>query len=317
MILTVILLLAGFYLLIKGGDWLVDGAAAVARRNGVSELIIGLTIVAFGTSAPELVVSFFAALGGNADISVSNVVGSNIFNLLFILGVCGLIIPLAVSKSTVKLEIPFSIIAALVLMILGNDMFLSDSRFMLSRIDGVILLVFFSGFMYHIWRSIQSGENEKVTDGIMSNGKAVLFIILGLAGLVLGGRFVVNSAVSIAEYFKVSQKLIGLTIVAAGTSLPELVTSIVAARKKSMDIAIGNVVGSNIFNIFLILGVSATVTPINYNPAFNTDIIFLIAGTLFIMLAMFVGKKHQLDRWQAAVLLVVYVAYIVFIANRN
>lgn len=228
-----------------------------------------------------------------------------------------MIIPLAVSKSTVKLEIPFSIIAVLVLMILGNDMFLSDSRFMLSRIDGVILLVFFSGFMYHIWRSIQSGENEKVTDGIMSNGKAVLFIILGLAGLVLGGRFVVNSAVSIAEYFKVSQKLIGLTIVATGTSLPELVTSIVAARKKSMDIAIGNVVGSNIFNIFLILGVSATVTPINYNPAFNTDIIILIAGTLFIMLAMFVGKKHQLDRWQAAVLLVVYVAYIVFIANRN
>lgn len=317
MILTVILLLAGFYLLIKGGDWLVDGSAAVARRNGVSELIIGLTIVAFGTSAPELVVSLFAALGGNADISVSNVVGSNFFNLLFILGVCGLIIPLTVSKSTVKLEIPFSIIAALVLMILGNDMFLSDSIFMLSRIDGVILLVFFSGFMYHIWRSIQSGENEKVTDGIMSNGKAVLFIILGLAGLVLGGRFVVNSAVSIAEYFNISQKLIGLTIVATGTSLPELVTSIVAARKKSMDIAIGNVVGSNIFNIFLILGVSATVTPINYNPAFNTDIIILIAGTLFIMFAMFVGKKHQLDRWQAAVLLVVYVAYIVFIANRN
>ena len=317
MTLQIFLLLAGFVLLIIGADWLVEGASALAKKYRVSDLAIGLTVVAFGTSAPELVVNVYSSVQNHQDIVFANVIGSNMFNLFAILGIAGLITPLMVQSTTVWKEIPFSLFAMIVLFVLGNDLVTGGSK-VLSRADAFVLLVFFGLFLYYVYRQMRSGRTETGAESKQLTAlKITLFIVLGLAGLVSGGRLVVTSAIDLASAFGVSEKIIGFTIVAAGTSLPELATSVVAAYRKNNDIAVGNIVGSNIFNIFFILGISAMIRPLNYNPAFNTDIYLVSAGTLLLFLAMFLGGKKKLDRWEAAVLLLVYVGYTIILIHKE
>ncbi|MGB4205268.1 MAG: calcium/sodium antiporter [Bacteroidales bacterium] len=306
MLYSVLLLVVGLVLLIKGADWLVDGASALAKRYHVSDLAIGLTVVAFGTSAPELVVNIVAAINGYQGIAFGNVIGSNNFNLFLILGVSGLILPLSVQKSTAWKEIPFSLLVALLLIFMVNV----TGKGYLSRFEGLILFAFFIGFLYYIFAQMRT---VKVSIELKKKQVAgfILFLLIagGLTSLIAGGKLVVDSAVKIATAMGISQEIIGLTIVAAGTSLPELATSVVAALKKNADIAVGNIIGSNIFNILLILAVSATIRPLNYDMIFNRDLIFLSFGTVFLFLAMFTGKRRTLDRWEAGILLVAFIAY--------
>ncbi|MFO7370568.1 MAG: calcium/sodium antiporter [Bacteroidales bacterium] len=315
MITQILLLALGFVVLIKGADWLVNGGSALARKYNISELAIGLTIVAFGTSMPELVVNTFAAYQSHSEIVFGNVIGSNLFNLLAILGLAGLISPVLVQSSTVWKEIPLSLFAAVLLLLLANSFF-SDTA-VLSRIDGLILLTFFGLFLYYVYKQLSS-ENvpQEVKHKDFSNLKIGMFIFFGLALLVAGGRLVVVNAVRLAEYLGISQTVIGLTIVAAGTSLPELATSVVAAVKKNNDIAVGNIIGSNIFNIFLILGVSSLIKPVAYNVKFNQDLFLLIAATVLLFIAMFSGRKQKLDRWEAAILLFIYIGYTVYLVQK-
>ncbi len=316
MILDIGFLLLGFLVLIKGADWLVAGASALARKNNISDLAIGLTVVAFGTSAPELVVNVFAALQDHQAIAFGNVIGSNNFNLFVILGIAGIITPLAVHSTTVFREIPLSFIAILLLFFLANDFFLSDSR-VLSRIDGLVLLTMFGAFLYYVKNQLKVDIPEpEEPHKQYTTLKIWGLVIVGLAGLIAGGRLVVDSAISIATEFGISEKIIGLTIVAAGTSLPELATSVVAAFKKNNDIAVGNIVGSNIFNIFLILGVSSVISPLQYDRSFNGDIFFLALGTVALFIVMFTGGRKKIDRWEAAILLAAFIFYTIFFVAR-
>lgn len=311
MILNISLLLVGLLLLIKGADWLVDGASTIARKKRISNLAIGLTIVAFGTSAPELVVNVVASLENHQDIVFGNIIGSNNFNLFVILGIVGLITPLAVQVSTVSKEIPISFLAAIMLFLMANAFFTSEA--VLSRMDGIILLVFFALFLFYVYRQLKlDAEVNKITESKtieLPGWKIWGLIFIGLLALVIGGRFVVSSSIDMATAWGISEKLIGLTIVAAGTSLPELATSVVSAIKKNNDIAVGNIIGSNIFNIFFILGISAMVRPIPFAEIFNNDLYLLFGGTIFLFLALFIGGKRTLNRWKAALLLVTFLIY--------
>ncbi len=317
MLISLLLILLGFVLLIKGADWLIKGASALAKKHNVSDLAIGLTVVAFGTSAPELVVNTFAAYQKHSDIVFGNIIGSNIFNLFATLGLTGVIMPLVIQSSTVWKEIPFSFVAIVFLFVLANDLY-SEETFIISRLDGLVLLLMFLLFLLYIKKQLRS-EPEKL-DIQIENYSIVniwLFIIIGLAGLIVGGRLVVNSAIQIATILSISEKIIALTIVAAGTSLPELATSVVAAIRKKTDIAVGNIIGSNIFNIFLILSISSLVRPVTYSTVFNTDLLLLAGGTIFLFLAMFTGQRHKLDRWEAAILLICYLGYTLYLINRE
>jgi len=316
MLWQIILLLLGFGLLIKGADWLVDGASALAKKHKISDLAIGLTIVAFGTSMPEFIVNTIAAWQGHSDIVFGNIIGSNNFNLFIILGLAGIITPLMVKSSTVWKEIPLSFLAAAMLLFLANDFFMNNQPG-LSRLDGGLLLLAFVLFLYYVYRQLRTDEVPiELASTQFSQKKIWIFIILGLLMLVGGGRLVVVNAVKMATTLGISQTIIGLTIVAAGTSLPELVTSVVAAVKKNNDIAVGNIIGSNIFNIFLILGASALIKPVSYSPAFNRDLYILGIGTLLLFLAMFSGGRKKLDRWEAALLFLAYAGYTVFLINQ-
>ncbi len=308
MFLQIALLILGFLLLIKGADWLVNGASSLARARNVSDLVIGLTIVAFGTSAPELVVNSVAAIQGREEMVFGNVLGSNNFNLFMILGITGLISPLFVQRSTIKKEIPISLAAVIILYFIVND-FISEWAG-LNRVEGFFLLFLFGGFLYYIKKQLSNNPGELNADSEkMSVLKITGLIIIGLAGLVFGGKLVVDSATEIAQSLGVSEKVIGLTIVAVGTSLPELATSIMAALKKNADIAVGNIIGSNIFNILLILGCSAVIRPLKFDPIFNNDIFLLVGGTFALMIFMFTGKRKKLDRWEALLLLITYLIY--------
>lgn len=322
MLYPILLLLVGFVVLIKGADFLVNGASSAAKKNGISNLAIGLTVVAFGTSMPELVVSFLSALDGKNDASFGNIIGSNNFNLLFILGIAGAIYPLVVQRNTVKYEVPLSLLAAVVLFVVVNDtMLFDDTSFAapyggsLSRWDGIILLLFFTAFLFYIYRTMRTTADLEEGDPIKiyKTPVAVGMILAGLAMLIGGGELVVDSAITIAHHYGLSEKLIGLTILAAGTSLPELATSCVAAYKKNTDIAIGNVVGSNIFNIFFILGITAVVNPIEYNPAMNFDLQVLMASTVLLMVFMFTLNTRKLDRWEALLMLAAYFSYTIYL----
>ena len=322
MFLSVLLLLVGFVILVKGADWLVNGASSAAKRKGISNLAIGLTVVAFGTSMPEMTVSLLAALDGKNDASFGNVIGSNNFNLLFILGVSGLIFPLAVHRNTVNKEIPISLGAAFLLWLLVNDSWhkMSESGInILSRLDAIILLIFFAGFLYYVYLSMKQTTGKNVEEGyhIYSMTKSSLMIVFGLVALIGGGKLVVDHAVIIAQYYGWSEKLIGLTILAIGTSLPELATSTVAAYHKHDDIAIGNVVGSNIFNILFILGFTGLVRPIPYNTDMNRDIYILIISTLALVVFLFIFQRHKLDRWKALLMLVGYIFYTVYLIRQG
>jgi len=318
MLITILLLLAGFVVLIKGADYLVSGASSVAKKYNISNLAIGLTVVAFGTSLPELIVSLFAAVNDQSDAAFGNVIGSNNFNLLLTLGVAGIIYPLVVQRNTVRFEVPLSLLAAGILFVLVNDvMILGESINILSRLDSVILLFLFSGFLLYIYRTMANASdlNDDTQIKIFSMPASIGLFALGLGMLVGGGKLVVDNAIVIAHHFGLSEKLIGLTILAAGTSLPELATSAVAAYRKNTDIAIGNVIGSNIFNIFLILGVTGAIHPINYNTEMNFDVYVLLISTVVLIIFMFTMGKRKLDRWEAALLLIGYVAYTFFLIN--
>ena len=313
MLTEIILLVIGLLLLVKGADFLVDGASALAKKYKISDLAIGLTIVAFGTSMPELVVNVIASIQNHQDIVLGNVIGSNNFNIFLILGIAGLISPLIVQSSTIWKEIPISFGAVLLLYIFANDFFSIDSQ-IISRIDGFILLILFGLFLYYVYKQLKTDNSDlELTHKNFSNQKITLYIIIGLTGLTFGGRFVVINAVEIAKMLGVSEKIIGITILAAGTSLPELATSVMAAIKRNNDIAVGNIIGSNIFNIFLILSVSSLINPIKFNVVFNTDLYILAGGTIFLFIAMFTGKKKKLDRWEAALLLLSYSIYTVYL----
>jgi len=308
---SIIFLIVGFVVLVKGADWLVEGGSALARKYHVSDLAIGLTVVAFGTSMPELVVNTFAAFQGHSGIVFGNIIGSNIFNIFVILGLTGIITPIIVQSSSVWREIPLSFLAIVILFVLTNELVFSETN-VLSRIDGLILLGAFGGFLYYVFNQLSHDESiQPMAIKELSTIRIWIYLFAGLGLLILGGRLVVVNAVEMATLLGMSQTVIGLTIVAAGTSLPELATSVVAAVKKKNDIAVGNIIGSNIFNIFFILGVSALIRPIDYNPAFNQDIFLLGLGTLLLFVAMFSGKRKKLDRWEAAILLILYVAYTV------
>lgn len=316
MVVSGLLIVAGFVALIFGANWLVDGASALAKKYHISDLAIGLTIVAFGTSAPELVVNAIASYQGYSDIVLGNIIGSNNFNLFIILGIAGLIFPISVQSSTVWREIPISLIAALILLILGNEIFISKLT-EISRYDGLILIVLFALFLLYVYKQMKTEESVIITFESKSNAKIWILIAGGFAGLIAGGQLVVNNSIGLATTLGVSEKIIGLTIVAAGTSLPELVTSVVAALKKNSDIAIGNVIGSNVFNILLILSISSFIRPIHFNPNFNLDIAILLGGTLFLFIAMFTGKRKKLDRWEASLLLGFYLVYTVYLVLKE
>jgi len=311
-----ILMISGFVLMIKGASLLVEGASALAKKLSVSELVIGLTVVAFGTSLPELSVNVFASIKGSAGIAVGNILGSNIANILLILGISGIICPLTVTKGTVWKEIPLSLLAVVLLGIMANDKLIDNSELSaLTRIDGLILLSFFVIFIYYsftIAKHIEGVEDLLPTKEYTAK-KVITLIVFGLAALTLGGKLVVDNVVYIANALGISQSTIGLTIVAVGTSLPELATSAVAAYKKNSDIAIGNVVGSNIFNIFFILGISSLIRPLSFQSRNNFDIGVVILSSILLFVFMFTGKRHKLDTWEASLFLVIYAGYLCFL----
>lgn len=314
MILSFVLLLVGFVVLVYGAEKLVDAASGLAANYGIPNIVIGLTIVAFGTSAPELVVNVFASISGSSDIVMGNILGSNIFNVLGILGISALIYPLTVKSSTTWIEIPLSFLAAIMVLILSSDFLLnSSSEDFLTKGDGLVLLMFFLVFIvYNIVVSMKPGEKTDDVEVIKyTKWQAVIWIFVGLGGLILGGKLIVDNAVELAMSFGLSERVIGLTIVSIGTSMPELATSIAAVRKNKLDIAIGNVVGSNIFNIFFILGISATILPIPISEPNFTDIWMNVLAGLLLFVFIFTGKGRKLERWEGILMLGLYVAYLV------
>ena len=304
MVIQLALLALGFVLLVKGADWFVDGAASVAAKLGIPQLVIGLTIVAMGTSAPEAAVSLTAAFHGNADITIGNVVGSNILNVLVILGLAALICPMAVAKLTVFVDIPVTLAISLLLLGLGFDG-------SISRLDAAILLVVFIGYLSYLFlmtkKGLISGESEEEGAKIQSVPKALLFTAIGLALIIVGSSFAVDAASAIAKMLGLSERFIGLTIVALGTSLPELFTSVAAAIKKNPDMAIGNIVGSNIFNILFIVGLSGMVIPVPFASAFRFDTLVAAATMLLLLLLSF--PTRRLGRIAGFILLAGYIAY--------
>ena len=305
---SIILLVVGFVLLIKGADFLVDGASSLALRFKVSPIAVGLTIVSFGTSAPELVVNVMAAIQGNAGISFGNII-----NILLILGIAAMIRPLNAQRGTVWREIPFSLMAVVALFLMCNDSLFTSNGNLLARNEGLLLLLFFIIFVVYTF-GLPKIEVEELPDiKKFSFCKITLLIILGLAGLFVGGKFAVDNAVLIARHFGLSDRIIGLTIVAIGTSLPELVTSAVAAFKNQIDIAIGNVVGSNIFNIFLILGITSVIKPLPFQWAQNLDLLVLVVASFALFFSVFTGPSHRISRGEAAIFLFIYAAYTVYL----
>ena len=314
--LNVILLVGGLALILLGANGLTDGAAAVAKRFKISDLVIGLTIVACGTSAPELVISTMSALSGSADMAIGNVVGSNIFNVLAIIGATALVLPIKVGEGMLSKEIPLVILASLVMAFCANDVLLDGgSTNAISRIDGLILLCFFLIFLRYTFAIARNGgeesEGEKIKE--MPMWKSVLFILGGLAGLIYGGQLFVDGASGVASSLGVSESIIGLTIVAGGTSLPELATSVTAALKKNSGIAVGNVIGSNLFNIFFVLGCSSTISPLPLGGITNLDMLVMVGSTILFWLVGWFFKKRTITRVEGALMVACYVAYTAYL----
>lgn len=314
MITYILYLIGGLIAILWGANALTDGAASIAKRFNISSLFIGLTIVAFGTSMPEFVISLLSALHGSSDLAIGNVVGSNLFNTLVIVGCTAIVSPIFVGKGTLNKEIPFTLLASIILFICANNRLIDgdNSPDIINRTDGLLLLCFlliFVGYTFAIAHDTTTNE-EKNSIKEIPIGKAVLFILLGLAGLIAGGEFFVKGASNIARAWGVSESVIGLTLVAGGTSLPELATSIVAALKKNTGIAIGNIIGSNLFNIFLVLGVSATVCPMKIQGITNFDLLTLIAASALLWVFGFFYKNHVITRIEGFILVGVYIFYL-------
>lgn len=318
MVFDVFLIVAGLVMILVGSDWLVDGASGIARRYGISEFVIGMTIVGIGTSMPELVSSFVAAISGHGDMALGNVVGSNICNILLILGVTTLISPIGFTRTNVRKDILVAIGVSIILLILLYDGFgLLGGGVGISRVDALLLLLVFVIFMVDSFKSSdKNGVEDAAEEGAepMPMGKAVVLILLGLAGLIFGGRFFVEHTVNVAEYFKVSEAFISITLMAVGTSLPELATCVVAAMKGKNQLALGNVIGSNIFNIALIIGVSAFISPFQIESISTVDMTMVLASVIMLWLAAFTFKRNKLDRIEGGFFLLAYIGYIVYLA---
>jgi len=304
----------GFIPLILGATWLVDGASAIAKKRNISNLVIGLTIVAFGTSSPELVVNVLAATSGNSGFSFGNVVGSNIINILVILGLSAVVYPMMVKSPTIWIEIPLCLLSALVLIIIANDQLLdgSDASF-ITRTDGLLLLAFFFVFMYYSWFAMKRGEvaeEHEIRLKEMSMSRSVTLVIVGMLLLGGGGQTIVHFASKFATDYGISDRIIGLTVLSLGTSLPELSTSLVAAFKKNVDISIGNIIGSNLFNTFLILGVSSTIGPIKLEAGSNLDLIVNVLATLMVFIFVFTRRGRMIDRLEGGFMVAVYAVYL-------
>ncbi|QPC46112.1 calcium/sodium antiporter [Mangrovibacillus cuniculi] len=318
--MTYLLFIIGLVLLIKGADFFVDGSSKIARGLQVPPLLVGLTIVAFGTSSPEATVSIIAALDGTAGVALGNVIGSNIFNITLVVGITALLNPLKVESETIRKEIPFTLLGSIVLLVVVADTFLQGFQAdALTRSDGIILLLIFSIFLYYIFEVAKNSRGNtndmEVRTEAPKWGKNILFTIGGLAAIIFGGELVVSSATEIAISFGMTETLVGLTIVAVGTSLPELITSITAALKKESDIALGNIVGSNIFNIFFVLGTASTISPLAFEGKLFVDLILMIILT-FVLL-VFSRTNYRVGKMEGLFLALVYIGYMIFIIIRN
>jgi cation:H+ antiporter len=318
MILSFVLLILGFAMLILGADWLVDGACSIARHINMPATLIGLTVVALGTSTPEMFINVSSSIKGLPDMVMGNVIGSNLFDLLVVLGLTALFHPLDGHKGTTWRELPFLLIVSVILLFLSNDMWLmSNSLNMLRRMDGLVLLLLFALFIIytnHLNHRTPKGSDEITMYPLLLT---LAMVLGGLLLLYFGSDWVVKNAVKIAHNWGMTEKTISLTVVALGTSLPELATSVIAAVKKRPEIAIGNIVGSSVYNVLLILGISSLIRPIPYNIAFNTDMFFMLGGIVLLFGFMFIGRKHSLNRWQGAALVALYAVYLVLMFTRH
>jgi cation:H+ antiporter len=324
--LNFLLVAVGFVLLIKGADYLVNGASSLAKRFNVSDIAIGLTVVAMGTSAPELVVNIISGSvtdvdSGANEVVFGNIIGSNIFNIFLILGISAVIYPLTVERNALWKEVPYSLLATFIFFILVNDtLFFDADKNSLDVKDGIILLIMFVLFLVYIFMNLSRNPEAEIAEDIEIHGslKTTVMIVLGIVGLVFGGNLIVENAVTIAKFFKVSDKMIGLTILAAGTSLPELATSAVAAFHKKSDLAVGNIVGSNIFNLLLVLGATSVVhAPLVYTASLNTDLYIVMLGTFMLFIFMFTLNKYKLDRAEGMVYLIGFIAYSYYLFVRE
>lgn len=316
MTLQIFILLAGLLMILFGANWLVDGSSSIAKRFGISEFVIGLTIVGIGTSTPEMVVSFLSSIQGKADMAIGNIVGSNIFNTMMILGVTALISPLTITAGNLKKDIPLNIIVTVILIILGMNLTLfGHGADQLSRIDGAILLGIFA---WYLWSSFKEDTPDaEDEEGIKeySNAISILLVIAGLASLIIGGRLFVNSATELAKMFGVSDKFIAITVMAAGTSMPELATCVVAALKGRGQLALGNILGSNISNILLILGGSALINPLSFSGMTYVDLGVVLISAIFILASAYLFKKKSLDRFEGITLILMEVAYMWYLIS--
>ena len=311
-----ILLVLGMIILIYGAHILVQGASSFAKMLNIPNIVIGLTVVAFGTSFPELMINIFASSSGNSDLAVGNVVGSNIINVLFVIGLAAIVKPLKIQTYTVRYELPFALLAMALLFVVANDGLINGTSYsVLHRSDGIIFLAFFVIFIYYTFvvttTSHEQTEGHDVKE--MSKWKSGLFMLGGMVGLYFGGEFIVNSATKLATSWGLSQVVIGILVVALGTSLPELATSVVASLKGNADMAIGNIVGSNIFNVFLVLGTSAVINPIEFNPSINLDLLVAFVSTLLLFIFVFTGKGRRVDIVEGSIFLILYVGYVVYL----
>lgn len=317
MILATILFIIGLVVLIIGAEGLVRGASSMAFKLSIPPIVIGLTIVAFGTSAPELVVNILSAMKGSPNLAIGNIIGSNIANILLILGISALILPLSLKKNTVWKEIPLALLAVLLVYIMGNDVLFNNGNInILSLSEGIILILIFVIFLVYIFALAKS---EKKAESVKEYNWPISIILTigGLIGLFFGGKLLVDNAILLARLAGMSESLIGLTIVAIGTSLPELVTSVVAALHKQDDIAVGNIVGSNIFNVFWILGLTSVLLPLPFDSTVSFDVLVSIGVTLMLFAVMFIGNRHKLDRWQGALFIISYFLYIGYLIQRG
>ena len=309
-LIQTLILRGGLLLILLGANYLVDGSSSIAKKFGISEFIIGLTIVGIGTSAPEMVVSFMSSFQGKADMAIGNIVGSNIFNTMLILGITAVIAPLTITRNNLKKDIPLNIIVTILLITLGmNETLFGFGNDQLSRIDGIILLAIFAWYLWSSFKEDQPDEDENgivVKNGIVST----LMIVGGLAGLIAGGKLFVNSATALAQMFGVSDKFIAITVMAAGTSMPELATCVVAALKGRGQLALGNILGSNISNILLILGGSALISPLSFSGMTTVDLGLILVGAVFILLSSYMFRKKELDRIEGIILILIEISYM-------
>jgi len=313
------LLFLGFIVLIKGADLLVDGASSIAKRFGLTEIVIGLTIVSFGTSSPELVVNILAVINGSTDLALGNIIGSNISNTLLVLGVAGTVLPLTIKRNTVRSEIPLALLAALAVLFLANDSFIDGSGISaISRVDGMVLLLLFSIFVYYTYGISRDKNGHKDLPDIKRRGvpTAAFLIISGIAGLAVGGQLIVSAATDIVHIFGISQSVVGLTVLALGTSVPELATSVVAAWRGNADIAVGNVVGSNMFNLLFVLAITSLFAPLPLTSGLNIDILVMIAASLILFMSTVNKPPYRIARWEGIMFSSLYVAYLISLAVR-